>query len=234
MKIAEPLHFPLMLAAFGLVFFAAGLALAYDTWRKDVDLAGRLRAAPVVDAANIGAQQVGATVLVEGTVAARNPVIESGLVTLLRQEAEFVTSAGSSTLRRSWKTLRAEARPLWIDTPAGAVAIVNTDYAWRDSPRRVPEDPGTVTAGTPRTIGFGVGDTIVAHAVVVTHEGAAALRAVEIDGGTRDAYLFDKQSSDWIGYIMGGVFALVGLAMLVSGGIGIRRASAALVRGAAG
>jgi hypothetical protein len=189
---------PLTLAAFGLVFFAVGLAGAYDSWRKDVDLAGQLRAAPVVDAANIGAQQVGATVLVEGTVAARNPVIESGLVTLLRQEAEAVSSPGKSDRRISWRTLRAEARPLWVDTPAGAVAIVNSDYAWRDSPRRVPDDPDTITPGT--------------------------LRA---------AYLADKQASDWVGYIIGGAFALVGLALLVGAGIGIRRASAAPMPGTA-
>lgn len=233
MTVNERLHMPLMLGAFGLVFLTAGLYAVYVSWNTDVDLAGSLRNAPVVDAARIGTQPVGTTVLVEGTVAARNPVLQSGLVTLLQQEAEAVLKPGTNDRRIAWKTLQAHARPLWIDTPTGPVAIINSDYAWRDPARLVPDHPAWVTPGTLRVAGFGAGDAIVAHAVVVTHEGVAALRAVEIDSGTRAGYLADKQASDWVGYVIGGVFALVGLALLISAGIGLHRASRAPVPGAA-
>jgi hypothetical protein len=222
MTVNKRLHTPLMLGAFGLVFFAVGLYAVHVSWNTDVDLAGSLRAAPVVDAASIGTRPVGTTVLVEGTVAALNPVLQSGLVTLLHQEAEAVLKPGTNDRRIAWKTLQVQARPLWIDTPTGPVAIVNSDYAWRDPARVVPAHPTWVTPGTLRVAGFGIGDAIVAHAVVVTHAGAAALRAVEIDSGTRAGYLADKQASDWVGYVISGVFALVGLALLVSAGVGLR------------
>jgi len=214
MKIDPRHEMPLILAAFGSVFLVAGVFAVYETRGRDTGLAGRLRAAPVVDAASIQAQPAGATVLIEGRVSAGNPQIESGLVTLQRQEAVVVWRSGQSQPRISWKTVGADARPLVVDTEAGPLTIVNSDYGWRDVARVVPDDPGVVTSGTRRLAGFAPEDPIVAHATVVNHEGRLALKAVEIDGGSLRGYLASKQASDWVGYILGGIFALVGLATL--------------------
>jgi len=222
MTINPKLHMPLALAAFGLVFFTVGIYAVLDTSWKQADLAGRLRAAPVVDGASIGAQPAGALVLIEGSVGAANPVIESGLVTLLRQEAESVSSPGGSERRFSWKTVRAEARPLQVETAAGALFIVNDDYAWRDAPRRVPEDPGLVTQGTSRVTGFAVGDPIVAYGTVVTRDGRPGIEAAEVHGGSRAGYLIGKQATDWVGYILGGAFALVGAVTLAVSAFNVR------------
>ena len=214
MKIDPRHQTPLFLAAFGSVFLVVGVYAVYETHGKDTGLAGRLRAAPVVDAVSIQAQPPGATVLIEGRVSARNPQIESGLVTLQRQEAEAVRRSGQSQPRISWKTVGSDARPLVVDTEAGPLTIVNSDYAWRDVARFVPDDVAVVTSGTRRLAGFAAGDSIVAHATVVNHEGRPALKAVEIDGGSLRGYLASKQASDWVGYILGGIFALVGIATL--------------------
>jgi hypothetical protein len=227
MTLEEKYHTPLALAAFGLVFLVVGVYAAVVTHQEDTGLARTLRAAPVVDAVSVAAQPPGTTVLVEGRLAAGNPPVEGGLVTLQRQEAQAVTVPGKSELRISWKTLRTDARPLLVDTPAGALAIVNTDYGWRDVPRRVPEDSGVVTAGMQRLAGFAAGDRIVAHATVVDHEGRRALKAVEIDAGPLDGYLASKRGSELVGYLLGGAFALVGLGLLASAGVGLRRAGRA-------
>ena len=70
--------------------------------------------------------------------------------------------------------------------------IVNTDYAWRDPPRKVPEFPAWVSRSALRATGSGVNDAVVAHATGVMRHGAVALGAVEIDSGTRAGYLADK------------------------------------------
>jgi hypothetical protein len=56
---------------------------------------------------------------------------------------------------------------------------------------------------------------------------------MEINGGTRAGHLVDKQASDWIGYILGGAFALLGLALLISAGIVLRRPTHMPASGAA-
>ena len=142
------------------------------------------------------------------------PPVEAGLLTLQRQQVQALPVPGKSEPRCSWQTLHSDARPLLVDTPAGALAIVNTDCGWRDAPRRVPEDPGAVTAGQQRLAGFAAGDRIVAHATVVDHEGRRALKAVEIDAGPLDGYLASKL----VGYLLGGAFALFGLRLLASAG----------------
>jgi hypothetical protein len=222
MTLNPKLHMPLALAAFGLVFFTVGIYAVLDASWKQTDLAGRLRAAPVVDGASISAQPVGALVLIEGSVGAANPVIESGLVTLLRQEAEAVSTPGDSRRRISWKTLRAEARPLQVETAAGTLFIVNDDYAWRDAPRRVPDNTGVVTPGLSRVAGFAVGDPIVAYGTIVTRDGTPGIKAAEIHGGSRAGYLIGKQATDWVGYILGGAFALVGAVTLAVSAFNLR------------
>ncbi len=214
MKIDPRHQTPLVLAGFGSVFLVVGVLAVYQTHRQDSGLAGRLRAAPVVDAVSIQAQPAGATVLIEGRANARNPQIESGLVTLLRQEAEADRRGGESESRIGWKTVGADARSLVVDTEAGPLTIVNSDYGWRDPARLVPDDQGSVTPGTRRLAGFAAGDPIVAYATVVNQEGRPALKAVEIHGGSLRGYLAGKQASDWVGYILGGIFALAGIATL--------------------
>jgi hypothetical protein len=149
------------------------------------------------------------------------PPVEAGLVTLQRQQVQALTVPGKSEPRFSWQTLHSDARPLLVDTPAGALAIVNTDCGWRDAPRRVPEDTGEVTAGQQRLAGFAAGDRIVAHATVVDHQGRCALKAVDIDAGPLDGDLASKRGSKRVGYLLGGafaLFALFALRLLVSAG----------------
>ena len=82
------------------------------------------------------------------------------------------------------------------EAPAGPLAIDNSDYAWRDTPRHIRAHPAWVTPSALRVTGFAAGDALVAHATVVSHGGVPALKPVEIDSGTRASYLADKQASD--------------------------------------
>jgi hypothetical protein len=216
----------LVRAALGLVFAAAGAAALWHTRFVAGDSSSALRSAPVVDAVSIGTFAAGSTVVLEGRISAANAVVEAGLVTLLRQQAVAVRKPGTDKYRFAWETRAVEARPLQIDTATGPLRIVNADYAWSDPPRHVPERPGVVVAGSERAVGFAVGDALTAHAVVVRDGQGAALRAVEVHGGDRAGYLRSRQASHWVGYVLGGVFTLIGLVLLGWSACALRRLAA--------
>lgn len=226
MTVNERLHMPLMLGAFGLVFFTVGLYAVYVGWNTDVDLAGSLRAAPVVDARGLAAHTPGAAVLIEGRIAAGQPVVEGGLALLQRQHAVGVTKPGTNEFRFAWEPMSGQppsvvAAPLAIDS-GGAVTLINADFSWRDPPR-VQAQPATVVAGSTRLVGFAAGDAISVRATVV--DGAQArVRAIEVFGGTHAAYLRSVTASAAVPYVLGGGFALLGVGMLIAAAVGWRRA----------
>lgn len=206
----------------GAIGVAALLLGAFVIGNTDSGAAAALRALPPVDAQALAARAAGEAVLIEGRVAADEPVIEADLVWLLRQQAVGVTRPGSNEVRFAWET-RATVLPPRprIASANGVVTLVNHDFAWRDPPRVVGQ-PSTVTAGTERRVGFAAGDAVTVRAVVV--EGTPpALRAIEIYGGTREQYLRDMAASDAVPYVLGGGFALLGAVMLGFGLVEWRR-----------
>jgi hypothetical protein len=71
-------------------------------------------------------------------------------------------------------------------------------------------------------VGFAAGDAATVRATVV--DGArAAVRAIEVYGGTRAAYLHSATVGDRVPLAIGGGFGLLGVAMLVTGGLGVAR-----------
>ncbi|MCE2913838.1 MAG: hypothetical protein LW722_17135, partial [Rubrivivax sp.] len=192
-----------------------------------------LRSLPVVDARGLATQRVGAEVLLEGRIG-DHPVLESGLVALQRQQAVGVTRPGSNDIRFAWApgpvTLPA---PLVVVTPGGPVMFRNTDFAWRDPPRTAGQ-PSLVTAGSVRLVGFAAGDAATVRATVIDAE-RAEVRALEVAGGTRDAYVRSARIADGVTYVIGGFFGLLGAGLLAAGGLGLRRARPrATAAGAAG
>lgn len=218
---SPPRHAALVHAAIGVAALLLG-ALVVATAGSDE--AAALRALPLADARALAARSPGEAVLVEGRVAAAAPAIEAGLVALQRQHAVGVTRPGTNEIRFAWLPQSVQAPALRIDTPSGAVTLVNDDFAWRDPPR-VAGQPGTVVAGSTRVVGFAAGDPIAVRGTVAD-AAAAALRAEEIFGGSRADWVRAAAGSDAVPWVIGGGFALAGAAMLIAGAIGWRRMGA--------
>lgn len=218
-------HTPLINAGIGVAALLLG-ALTIGTANDDETAA--LRALPVLDARGLAAQPAGTAVLIEGRIAAAQPVVEAGLALLQRQHAVGVTKPGTNEVRFGWEPIPARpvsesAAPVAIDSGGGgSVTLVNADFLWREPPR-IEGQPAMVVAGSTRLVGFAAGDVITVRASVV--DGAAArVRAIEVFGGTHAAYRRSLATSAAVPYVLGGGFALVGMGMLVAAMLGWRRA----------
>ncbi len=226
MALDPRLHAPLINAGIGIVALLIG-GLAIGTAGDEE--AAALRALPLVDARALAAQAAGSPVLIEGRIAAGQPMVEHGLALLQRQHAVGFTRPGTNEYRFAWKPLPGQpagvtSAPLGIDS-GGTVTVVNDDFAWRDPPRVVAQ-PTTVVAGSTRLMGFAAGDAITLHATVV--DGAQArVRAIEVFGGSHAQYLRGAAASAAVPYVLGGGFALAGVGMLIAAAVGWRRAERA-------
>ena len=213
---------PLTNAGIGLVALLLA-ALVVGTAEDEAEAAA-LRALPALDARGLAAMAAGAPVLIEGRVASGPSAGEAGLVLAQRQQAVGVTKPGTNEMRFAWEPVppaSAADAALRIDSASGPVTLVNTDFAWRDPPR-VHGQAATVVAGSTRTVGFAAGDPITVRAAVVDG-GQARVRALEVFGGTRAAYLDALAASDAVPLVLGGGFALLGAGMLVAAALGARR-----------
>lgn len=185
-----------------------------------------LRALPVVDASGLAAQDAGTTVMIEGRVAAGQPVFEAGLAMRQWQHAVGATKPGTNEIRFGWEpqpTAEQTERSVALDSDRGprVVTLVNQDFVWRDPPR-VALQPAMVVSGSTRVVGFAAGDTITLRATVV--DGAQArLRAIEVFGGNRASYLRSVARSDAVPWVLGGGFALLGAGLLVAAFFGWRK-----------
>lgn len=212
-------HGPLANAGIGVV---ALLLAALVVGTADDGDAAALRALPAVDARGLATQAAGTLLLIEGRVAGGPPAGEAGFVLAQRQQAVGVTKPGTNEIRFAWEPVpgpsagasTAPSAAFRIDTSTGAVTLVNADFAWRDPPR-VHGQPATVVAGSTRTVGFAAGDAITVRAAVL--DGAQArVRALEVFGGTREAYLGALAASGAVPLVLGGGFALLGAGMLAA------------------
>lgn len=209
-------HGPLANAGIGVV---ALLLAALVVGTADDGDAAALRALPVVDARGLATQAAGTLLLIEGRVAGGQPAGEAGFVMAQRQQAVGVTRPGTNEIRFAWEPVPVpSADPpsaaFRIDTSTGRVTLVDADSAWRDPPR-VHGQPATVVAGSTRTVGFAAGDAITVRAAVL--DGAQArVRALEVFGGTREAYLGALAASGAVPLVLGGGFGLLGAGMLAA------------------
>ncbi|MBL9210890.1 MAG: hypothetical protein JNL92_10515 [Opitutaceae bacterium] len=213
---------PLINAGLGAGALLLGL-LVIGT--ADTSTAAALKVLPVVDARGLAAQEAGATVLVEGRVATGQPALDAGLVVLQRQHAVGATKPGSNEIRFTWEPLPAAQQTgvppaLVIESGTGAVTLVNQDFVWRDPPR-VASQPTMVVSGSTRVAGFAAGDAITVRATVVD-AAQARLRAIEVFGGTHANYLRSVTGSARVPWVIGGGFALLGAALLISAFFGWR------------
>lgn len=217
------LHTPLINAGIGVGALLIGAAVMASAGQSE---AAVLRALPVVDARGLGAYPAGTAVLLEGRIAAGQLAVEAGLVLAQRQQAVGVRRPGSNDVRFGWEpvgaAVTAAAVPLAIESAGGTVIVPNTAFRWRDPPRVVLE-PEVVVAGSTRLVGFAVGDAITVHGTVL--DGAAPrLEAIEVVGGSREAFLRSLTASAAVPWVIGGVFALVGVGMLIAAVTGWRAA----------
>jgi hypothetical protein len=210
-------HGPLANAGIGVV---ALLLAALVVGTADDGDAAALRALPAVDARGLATQAAGTLLLIEGRVAGGQPAGEAGFVLAQRQRAVGVTKPGTNEIRFAWEPVPSADAPsapsaaFRIDTSTGPVTLVDADFAWRDPPR-VHGQPATVVAGSTRSVGFAAGDAITVRAAVV--DGAQArVRALEVFGGTREAYLGALAASGAVPLVLGGGFGLLGAGMLAA------------------
>lgn len=215
-------HGPLANAGIGVV---ALLLAALVVGTADDGDAAALRALPAVDARSLATQAAGTLLLIEGRVAGGQPAGEAGFVLAQRQQAVGVTKPGTNEIRFAWERVpvrsagapsapSAPSAALRIDTSTGPVTLVDADFAWRDPPR-VHGQPATVVAGSTRSVGFAAGDAITVRAAVLDGAQARA-RALEVFGGTREAYLGALAASGAVPLVLGGGFALLGAGMLAA------------------
>jgi hypothetical protein len=213
MDVDPRLQTPLILGGFGLVFTLVGLWMLWSAWRERAD---PVEAAPLVDARTLEAQQPGTLVLAEGRVAEGTRAGEGGLVLSQRQVATGVTKPGSNDVRFTWEPASSALPAFDLALPGGVVRVRSGEATLSDPPRVVPEDPGVVTAGVERHVGFAAGDEFTVRAIVVRDGQRAELQPQELFGGSAEAYRAEARRRRLVPFIFGGAFALVGVALLLT------------------
>lgn len=156
----------------------------------------------------------GETGILEGRIAASAPPLREEFVAYLREER--------SGLRRSdtgWVSLGGKVQPLTIETGAGAVRVVNTDYTfdraireWTPSSRE--ESPPTAMSGSIRIEGLVAGGSVMIVGRAGPSGAPDEIIAESIAGVDRKTYL-DRL---WQGQTRAQPFAL-GMLMLGPAGI---------------
>jgi hypothetical protein len=207
----------IFLVGFGLIFLAVGLGIATIGARQASAEAARVEQLRPLTAAAIDDSQPGREALVEGRINARNPRLFQEFVAYIREEYR-----GSDNDRDKWQEDERRTPPLLIDVADGLVELADDGYELDSPPHTWQESRslvwnGFTGNGTKRYRGIQAGDIVLAIGTLVPGSEGLELRAERVYGGSRSAYIAERQSAArWMPW-MGGVFGLVGAAIAGAG-----------------
>lgn len=197
----------------GLIFVIGGISVGIFTTRTAQQAAERAARLPAATVQDIERSAIGAEVLVEGVIDARNPTRVRSFVAYVREEYRGIDTTDN---REVWKEDERWTPPLIIQVADGVVWMANDTYRieeppvqWQESDRL--EWNGFSGEGTKRYRGFEVGNVVTVLGRVIDELEGRAIETEFVFGGTRDQYLAYQRTTA----------ALTPIAGLISGGIGI-------------
>lgn len=189
----------------GLVFGLAGVVL----WRYGPGMAAaehaRLEALPAPDAHSLSDTPAGREVIVEGRIAANQPVRFRDFVAYVKEEEQ--RDARERERTGNWKTVETVTPPLDLVAGEGIVRVVDGSYAirftktrWRDTSKVI----DTAYAG------LIAGEAVFVHG----HAAAGGVDASIVGSGTRASYLATVAGNIAVVWWLGVGFIAVGVLLL--------------------
>lgn len=192
----------------GLIFVAVAVLISRD--------ARRIAGLPVVSAVELAESAPGREVLLEGQIAASARPRFREFVAYMRDEYRGNDSDGDAR----WVEDERVTPPLLLELPDGRIEVVNQDYrldqplsAWQES--NVSYWDSSTGEGTKRYRGLTAGATVLVVGSVAQGQEFPGINAALLAGGTREVYLAEQRVFQLIMGGMGGLFALLGLVLLV-------------------
>jgi hypothetical protein len=125
----------LFLIGFGLIFIAAGLAMAILGARRASAEADRAERLPPLSSASLDDSRPGREALIEGRISSHNRPLFQGFVAYVREEYR-----GSDDDNDTWSEDERNTPPLLIDLDGGSVALADSQYDL-DNPQRAAAPP---------------------------------------------------------------------------------------------
>lgn len=203
----------LILLLMGLCFMIMGMWAAIAGSRSAQADAVRAERLQPASAGILDRSAVGSEVLIEGRLSPRNRTVSGSYVAYYREEYRGSKKSNSS----KWREDQRVTPRLLIEIPGGNVQLANENYALAGSlhtyqDTQVTTWNGFTGQGTKRYRGLFSGDQVVSIGTV----GAGhTLQARVVFCGTRADYIAEKHTAARILPWIGGVFAVVGLAVAV-------------------
>lgn len=214
----RPVHvFALIIAGAGSIFLTIGLVFLISNAPEQE--AARVAALAVFDTRTWKKATSGATVLVEGRIAAGTPPVFRDFVACRREKYTGTKTEGSGSSKRhveQWSLIGVFAPPLRIEGLDAALAVVNAGYELRDTPHGWRDEHVASnlfdTVGE-RAAGFMVGDLVTVEGRVV-EEGIEAVRLI---GGDAANYRAATRQGVKTAGILGLVFTPLGFGLIALG-----------------
>ena len=219
----------LILGSIGGLLLLVGLVLLF-LGRSQAQETERLAAGPVLTTlTQLSQTPAGGAVMLQGTIAERNSLLDQEFVAYVRQQYQgerCVTATptqGSSTGRTTcepiWTEEKRETPRLWLELSEGRVQLANTDYQLQKPPATWQSTAGLVKDQTVRYEGFKIGALVFTHGTVVMEGDTPTLRVEFIYGGDSQTYFDEQRSGTGVLFLLGSIFAIVGILVLVAMGI---------------
>ncbi len=210
-----------LLSLVGLVLLLLGRSQAQET--------ERLAAGPVINTlAQLSQTLPGGAVVLQGTIAERNPLLDQEFVAYVRSQyrGELCVTAtptkGNVTGRKmceaNWVEDKRETPPLWLELSEGRVQLANTDYRLQNPPNYWQSSAGLVENQTVRYEGFRLGALAFTRGTVVMNGDTPTLRAEFIYGGDSQTYFDEQRSGTSVLFLLAGLFLTVGILLLAAMG----------------
>lgn len=203
----------------GLIFVIGGISVGIFTTRAAQQAAERAARLPAATAQDVERSAVGAEVLVEGVIDARNPTRVRNFVAYVREEYRGIDTTDN---REIWREDERWTPPLLIQVADGVVRIANDTYRieeppvqWQESDRL--EWNSFSGEGTKRYRGFEEGNTVTALGRVTDELEGRGIEAELMFGGTRDQYLAYQRTTASLTPIAGLISGGIGIAMILGG-----------------
>jgi hypothetical protein len=198
----------LIVGGIGLVFAAAGWLVATYSPGSIAARHARMQALPSPDAAALSDLPAGREVLLDGRIAADQPVLFRDFVAFVKEEEDRDRRDDE---HKSWKVRDRQAPPLRL-ARAGDEPIRVVNYGYRMSPKTWWHDESKIIET--RYNGLVAGEAVVVHGRVAP----GGLEAIEVASGTRTSYLADIEASIGTAWWLGVGFEIAG-GVMVTGAI---------------